>query len=100
MKGFSVLGASDGKQALEVSRAYEGTIDLLISDCVMAKMGGPELGRRLKIERPDIKIIHMSGYADDTVSPSMEMDPEAVFLAKPVSLAVLLKTIEELCGER
>jgi two-component system cell cycle sensor histidine kinase/response regulator CckA len=98
MKGFEVLGASDGVEALAVSRSHTGAIDLLISDCVMANMSGPELGRTLRVERPQIKIIHMSGYTDDTVPPNMTMDPEAVFLGKPVTLAVLMKTIEELCG--
>src|SRR3972149_5832215 len=99
MKGFQVLRAADGLQALEVSRQYEGTIDVVISDCVMAKLSGPELGRRLKAERPEIKIIHMSGYSDDTVPPHMTMHAEAVFLGKPVSLTVLLHTIEDLCSK-
>jgi CheY-like chemotaxis protein len=59
--GFSVLAAGDGIAALEVSRNHPGAIDLLLSDVEMPRMGGLELARSIKAERPGIKVIMMSG---------------------------------------
>jgi signal transduction histidine kinase/HAMP domain-containing protein/ActR/RegA family two-component response regulator len=61
-RGYQVLQAADGKEALEVAAAHEGEIDLLLSDVVMPRMGGPEAARRLKEERPDLRCLFMSGY--------------------------------------
>jgi CheY-like chemotaxis protein len=63
MEGFTVLTAGDGKAALEASRKYPGTIDLLLSDVEMPRMGGLDLCRNITIERPGIKVLLMSGHS-------------------------------------
>ena len=59
--GFTVLTTYDGKAALELSRSYPGTIDLLLSDVDMPFMGGQELCQTITVERPGIKVLLMSG---------------------------------------
>lgn len=64
-RGYSVLEARDGEEALREYHAHEGNIDLVLSDVVMPAMSGPELLARLRQFRPDLKTLLMSGYADD-----------------------------------
>jgi CheY-like chemotaxis protein len=59
--GYTVLTAGDGKAALEASRNYPGSIDLLLSDVEMPRMGGLELYRNIMAEHPGIKVLMMSG---------------------------------------
>ncbi len=60
-QGFSVLAASDGDLALDIAEKHDGIIDLLISDVDMPNMRGPELARALFLQRPNIKILLISG---------------------------------------
>src|SRR2546421_4415742 len=59
--GYKVLDATDGEHALEVSRGYPGSIDVLLTDVKMPKMSGLELSAQVTEERPGIKILFMSG---------------------------------------
>jgi signal transduction histidine kinase len=77
--GYQVLTAHSGEEALQQADALSGDIDLLVTDVVMPKMSGWELARRLKISRPGLKMIYMSGHAD--VSARSE---------KPAGLALTL----------
>jgi signal transduction histidine kinase/ActR/RegA family two-component response regulator len=60
--GYQVLTAIDGAHALDVARAHPDPIDLLLTDVLMPRMGGPELAQRLKRERPALAVVFMSGY--------------------------------------
>lgn len=62
--GYRVLTAKDGETALETSRAHEGPINLLLTDIVMPRIKGNELARQLRQERPEMRVLYMSGYAD------------------------------------
>ena len=62
-KGYTVLEADNGEAALEILNNYDGRIELLISDVSMPRMDGPTLIRHARQQRPDIKCIHLSGYA-------------------------------------
>ena len=90
-RGYRVLAAPNGEEALKIAGAYEGTIHLLISDVVMPGLKGPELAARLRAMRPGIRVMLMSGYAADVVTPSDLK--EALLLAKPFSAATLLKAV-------
>ncbi len=63
-RGYTVLSADSGEQALLISGRYAGTIDLLISDLLLPRLGGPELSQMLIELRPGVKVIYMSGHAD------------------------------------
>lgn len=92
--GYHVLAAGNGADALEVSAAYEGPIDLLVADVVMPEMGGPALAQRLLPERPGLKVMYMSGYADGALGDG-RIDHGVPFLQKPFSLNTLVEKVRE-----
>jgi CheY-like chemotaxis protein len=65
--GFTVLSASCGEDALSILRRKDMSIDLLLTDIVMPEMNGVELADRLERERPDMRILFMTGYAEEVV---------------------------------
>jgi len=78
--GYRVLNAADGEQALEVSRQYHGSIDVLLTDITMPKMDGIELSLRIVQERPGIKVLMMSVVLS---SEPLVRDQKVHFLRKP-----------------
>ncbi|HET8770981.1 MAG TPA: ATP-binding protein [Gemmatimonadaceae bacterium] len=88
-RGYNVLTASDGKDALVVADEAQGRFDLLISDVIMPRMGGPELVRRLRERRPALRALLISGYTAEAVPDIDELG--VAFLAKPF-------TPDELCA--
>ena len=93
--GFTVLAAYDGKAALELSRSYPGTIDLLLSDMDMPQMGGLELCQTIATERPGIKVLIMSGGLQELEHVYMKGTP---FLQKPFNGRALRQSIKALLG--
>ncbi len=89
--GYRVLAAASGEQALELARTFEETIDLLLTDVVMPGMKGPELAAKLRAMRPGVRVILMSGYAAETVTPGDLTD--ASMVAKPFSPAALAREV-------
>jgi PAS domain S-box-containing protein len=94
-RGYTVLEAANGEDALRVSREYCGPIDLMISDVVMPKMSGPNLAERLLAERPHMKVLFVSGYAENTVLRHGKIDVTARLLQKPFGLNTLGRKIRE-----
>ncbi|HER27510.1 MAG TPA: PAS domain-containing sensor histidine kinase, partial [Rhodospirillales bacterium] len=94
-KGYNVLEAVDGEQALDVLNGNDGKVDLIISDVVMPGMDGHTLVNLVRHEIPDIKIILMSGYSEDVFADDVEADPGIAFLAKPFSLKDLAGKVKE-----
>jgi PAS domain S-box-containing protein len=92
--GYKVLDASSGSEALLVAAEQE-RIDLLLTDVVMPQMSGRELSQLLGNQRPNLKIIHMSGYTDDAVLLSGVHDLRTSFLQKPFSLGTLARKVRE-----
>jgi CheY-like chemotaxis protein len=86
--GYRVLAASDGVDALEMSRAHVGPIELLVADVVMPRLGGIDLAAAILAERPRTRVLMMSGYSRDSDAPAALS--QAPFLAKPFSPAELL----------
>jgi len=94
-KGYTVLEAENGEDALDVINATDGTIDLIISDVVMPGMDGHTLVRLVRHELPDIKVILMSGYAEDVFQDEIDRDPTIQFLPKPFSLKGLAAKVKD-----
>jgi len=94
-KGYDVLEASNGDNALEVLENTDKTIDLVISDVVMPGLDGPSLIRKLRAERPDLKVIFISGYAEDTYRDELDEENGVHFLPKPFSLKELATKVKE-----
>ncbi len=95
LRGYRVLEASGGEEALELVRRHEGAIHLLITDVVMPNMDGPTLVRALKRLRPDMAVIFMSGYAEEAFRRHDENAAELHFLAKPFGLKQLAAKVKD-----
>ncbi len=90
--GYAVLVASDGQEAIRVSREHEGEIQLLLTDMVMPGYRGEELAEVLVRERPGLRVLFMSGYAEDVLHGST-LRRDIQWLQKPFSSATLLKRV-------
>jgi DNA-binding response OmpR family regulator len=90
-KGFVVLSASDGQEALELSRSYPGTIDMLITDMEMPRLNGMDLCAHLREERPGIKMVVMSG-AD--MKQIVGQNLNLPFLPKPFDGETLMARVQ------
>jgi len=93
-RGYKVLEAASGAEALEIVEREEGHIDLVVSDVVMPEMDGPTLLRHLRGRNPDIRIVFMSGYAEEAFRKNLSADEEFVFLPKPFTLKKLAETVK------
>ncbi len=93
-KGYEVLEATNGEEALDVINQMEASIDLIVSDVVMPGMDGHTLTQLVRQEFPGVKIILMSGYAEDVLSESIQADPGVTFLGKPFTLKDLASTVK------
>jgi PAS domain S-box-containing protein len=93
--GYCLLEAPDGTQALKVAAAHPGPIHLLITDVVMPHLSGPELATKLTAQRPNVKVLFISGYTDDTVFRHGVLEGGVAFLQKPFNLKALSQKIRE-----
>ncbi|HZR55305.1 MAG TPA: ATP-binding protein [Terriglobales bacterium] len=100
MNGYIILQACNGKEALQVAREYEGKIDLMITDVVMPHLGGAKLAEQLAAERPEMKVLFVSGYAESTVLRHGPIDIVTQFLQKPFSLKSLAQKIRKVLDFR
>jgi two-component system cell cycle sensor histidine kinase/response regulator CckA len=99
-KGYQVLEARGGEEALRILDETNGKIDLLISDVVMPQMDGPTLIRHVKEKKPDVKVIFISGYTEDRFREQLKEGEVVHFLSKPFSLKQLASKVKEvLTGE-
>jgi PAS domain S-box-containing protein len=95
-KGYTVVAASNGSEALQVAQRYKGTIHLLLTDVVMPQVGGHELAQQIKGMRPRIKILFTSGYPEHAAVTDQAADPSAVILQKPYPLNTLASRIRQM----
>lgn len=93
--GYKVLEATDGKNALRLIADYREPIHLLVTDLVMPHMSGRELAEQVSSDRPDIRILYISGYSDDAIVRHGILDTHGVFLQKPFSPQVLARKIRQ-----
>jgi CheY-like chemotaxis protein len=89
-RGYRVLEASGGEEAMQVALSHDGPIHLLLSDVMMPEMHGPDVANRLRPFRPAMKVMFMSGY----VRPG-GLDPKAEFMSKPFQPETLVRRVRE-----
>ena len=93
-RGYNVLEAQDGEEALLLAECFPAMIHVLVTDLVMARMNGRELARRLMPLRPEMQVIIMSGFPDE-IMVQQELTPQIPILAKPFAPKRLLTAIED-----
>jgi len=94
-QGYRVLDAGNGIEALRISEEHRGQIHLMITDVVMPKMGGKKVADRLQQLYPQMKVIYMSGYTDNSIAHHGILAPGLNFLQKPFSPEVLARKVRE-----
>ncbi|WP_085962876.1 cell cycle histidine kinase CckA [Bradyrhizobium sp. ORS 285] len=94
-RGYSVIEASNGIEAMEALEECNGELDLVVSDVVMPEMDGPTLLKVMREKNPDIKIIFVSGYAEDAFEKSLPENQQFAFLPKPFTLSQLVAAVKE-----
>lgn len=93
--GYKVLEASGPLEAIQISEEYDGVIHLLLTDVVMPKLNGRRLAELLQPERPEMQVIFISGYTNDTIIRNGILNQEVSFLQKPFAPATLNRKIRE-----
>ncbi|WP_306146188.1 cell cycle histidine kinase CckA [Roseibium sp. MMSF_3412] len=94
-RGYTVHEAGSGNEALEVMEEVGGGVDLVVSDVVMPEMDGPTLLVELRKTQPDLKIIFVSGYAEDAFEENLPEGEQFFFLPKPFTLKQLATTVKD-----
>jgi DNA-binding NtrC family response regulator len=97
--GYKILGAADGEEALRISADYKEDIHLLLTDFIMPGMNGRELADTMQKDRPDMKVLIMSGYTDDVIAQHGVLENGLNFLQKPVTVARMASKIREVFEE-
>jgi signal transduction histidine kinase/ActR/RegA family two-component response regulator len=97
--GYTVLEAKSGEEALQTSREYCGPIHLMLTDVIMPGMSGAQVAEQLAAERPTLKVLFVSGYAEATVQRHGKIDITTQFLPKPFSLKELARKIRQILAE-
>ena len=93
-RGYTVIEASNGVEAIEVIER-EGPVDLVVSDVVMPEMDGPSLLKELRRRDPKVKIIFVSGYAEEAFAKNLPSQEQYAFLAKPFTLKQLVAEVKQ-----
>ena len=90
--GYTTSTAADGPEAIEVASKLE-TLDILVTDVMMPQMTGDELARRLRLDRPSLKILYLTGFSDRLFKEKVTLWADEAFLDKPCSLKGLLEAV-------
>jgi response regulator RpfG family c-di-GMP phosphodiesterase len=98
MRGYRILTASNGLQALQLTECHSGRIDALVTDINMPYLGGPEIANRLTAIRPQLKVLFMSGCVHDGRDVTELLALGRVLLRKPFTLNELWRKLEEALG--
>ena len=91
--GYNCLIANSGREAIDIIRKYKGDIHLLLTDIVMPYINGRQLAEIIKKERPDIKIIFMSGYTENVITQNGEFEKGVHYISKPITPITLIQKI-------
>ena len=94
-RGYTVLEARDGEDALQVVDRYREPLHLVLTDVMMPKLGGRELVTRLLARHPHLGVLYMSGYPDDALGARGVLEAGAILLAKPFTLQQLVAKVRQ-----
>ncbi len=94
-RGYTVLAAANGEDALSLCDGHKGRIDLLLTDVIMPRMNGDELARKVAVGRPEVKVLLMSGYTEDAGVHKEVGEQQTPFLQKPFSPDDLSRKVRE-----
>jgi two-component system cell cycle sensor histidine kinase/response regulator CckA len=94
-RGFEVLEAGNGIEAIALLEERDGKVDLVVSDVVMPEMDGPTLLKEMRKRSPELKMIFVSGYAEDAFEKNLSEGAKYEFLAKPFTLKQLVAKVKE-----
>ena len=100
MYGYTVLEAQHGPEALELASQHQGRIDLMLTDVVMPLMSGRVLAAELRPERPDMRVLYMSGYTDDAIIQHGGFDAALHFIQKPFTPDTLAAKVRSVLDAR
>jgi len=94
-RGYTVLVAASGAEALQVAATHAGPIQLLVTDVIMPAMSGREVGLLVAAARPEAKVLYLSGYADESIVHHGVLEPGIAFLQKPFTAEGLARKVRE-----
>jgi len=97
--GYNCLEAASGKEAIDILRQYGDKIHLLLTDVVMPGMSGRELAERIREERPEIKVIYMSGYTENVIARHGVLEPGINYISKPITPVRLAQKIRSVLDD-
>jgi signal transduction histidine kinase/ActR/RegA family two-component response regulator len=97
--GYQVLPAQDAHEALQLGERHPAPIDLLLTDVVMPHMSGPELAKCLHASRPEMKVLCMSGYTDESVVRYGVFEGDTPFIQKPVTPVALTRKVRQVLDD-
>lgn len=95
MRGYTVLEAENAEEALQMLEDIELKVDVFVTDVIMPGMDGPSWVKKALEMRPDVKVVFVSGYAEDSFDNEQALIPNSVFLPKPFSLNELTATVHD-----
>ena len=97
-RGYRILEAANGNDALQLAASHSEPIHLIVTDVIMPGLGGIELAQQLLAERPNTRVLYLSGYAEDVFANPLTTDPNTAFLQKPFTLQSLSRKVREVLG--
>jgi DNA-binding NtrC family response regulator len=97
-KGYKVLQARDGADAVNLAGSHFAPIDLIVTDVIMPKLNGPEAMRQIRLRRPNVKAIYITGYSNQVLTDE-ELFSNSLTIEKPFQPDTLLAKIREILDQ-
>jgi len=95
-RGYDVVSAENGEEALKIAAKISGPLDMLVTDVIMPKMGGPELVAKLVPGRPELRVLFISGYTENSLIPASTVPAGVQHLPKPFTPNMLAQKVNEM----